>query len=61
MGMKAVELVSGKWVVMADDRVVAGPFRDNAAAWSWIDRHNGEGADDRYCRIRVAYAERNYR
>jgi hypothetical protein len=32
----------GKWAVMKDGAEVAGPFEEMAAAWRWIDRHDGE-------------------
>ena len=37
--------INGEWhVIDVDDggSIIAGPFSDNAAAWRWIDRHQGE-------------------
>jgi hypothetical protein len=51
--MEVIEL-DKHWV--ADGNRRAGPFATNAAAWSWIDRHDdGELAhSDQYNRIRMS-------
>jgi hypothetical protein len=38
--MEVTEDANGSWVI-DDGRRIAGPFDTNAAAWSWIDRHDG--------------------
>jgi hypothetical protein len=30
------------WIVADDTGKRAGPFTTNAAAWRWLERHNGE-------------------
>jgi hypothetical protein len=38
-----VDQINNDWFVRVNGVVVAGPFPDNAAAWRWIDRYEGEG------------------
>jgi hypothetical protein len=55
MMMEVVETDGKIWV--ANDQRRVGPFDTNAAAWSWIDKHNDQGLSDteRYGRIRMAF------
>jgi hypothetical protein len=41
--MTAIES-NGKWFVVdaLPGSILAGPFKTNADAWRWIDRHEGE-------------------
>ena len=41
---------------------LAGPFIHNAEAWLWLDRNTDEGRSDqdRYNKIRMAFAEHGY-
>jgi hypothetical protein len=39
--MQVIETASG-YAVTNNDSIIAGPFATHAAAWRWIDRHEGE-------------------
>jgi hypothetical protein len=58
-GVTVVDSASGFLAIDRNNRTLAGPFRSNAAAWAWVDRNTAHGRtdEDRYNRIRVAFAD----
>ena len=54
--MQVKEIGRESWVVRDDGTILAGPFSTNAAAWAWVDRHDGgDDGTDACNRIRQAF------
>lgn len=57
--MEVIERKDG-FIVTDGKTILAGPFRDDAEAWRWLDNHSAADLEmtDTYNRIRVAFSER---
>jgi hypothetical protein len=57
--MEVIERKDG-FIVTGGKAILAGPYRDNAEAWRWLDNHSAADLEmiDAYNRIRVAFSER---
>lgn len=52
--------VGGEWLVRDDSKILAGPFKTNAAAWAWHDAHSApdQAMAETKRRINTAFADK---